>query len=74
MIDELLSLKFEEILALLKDWNLFNAKMMSINDKLNLQSEEFFMRLHTETESSENEISTENQRINEQQRYLMAFQ
>ena len=74
MIDELLSLKFEEILALLKDWNLFNAKMMSINDKLNLQSEEFFMRLHTETESNENEISTENQRINEQQRYLMAFQ
>jgi len=39
MIDELLSLKIEEICALLKDWNLFNAKMMSINDKLNLQSE-----------------------------------
>ena len=36
IVDELLSMEAEEIIAFLKDWSLLNAQMKKINEKINL--------------------------------------
>ena len=48
MVDELLSLEAEEIIAFLKDWKLLNEHMKRINEQINLQSQEFLVRLKAE--------------------------
>ena len=45
IVDELLSLKTDEIIAFLKDWNLLNALMKKINEQINLQSQELLVEL-----------------------------
>ena len=57
IIDELLSLEMEDIHAFLKDWNLFNAQIKGINEKLNSQSQEFLSHLSTNTDLRKNDLS-----------------
>ena len=45
IVDELLSLHTSEVIACLKDRSLLNAQMKRINEQINLQSQEFLVRL-----------------------------
>ena len=45
IVDELLSLEAEVIIACLKSWKILNARMKRINEQISLQSREFLLRL-----------------------------